>query len=85
MKIVFAFAWRERRVLLTLDRDYLDDRRFPENRNSGVVILSGGGGDDHALGFSLGIALAVVGIAQAIWENGLSLNFLTPRLGGEVG
>src|SRR5580658_685535 len=50
---VFASAWRERRILLTLDHDYQDDQRFPEHRNPGVVILSGGGGDDHALGASL--------------------------------
>lgn len=36
---VIAYAWRERRMLLTKDRDFLDNRRFPEHRNSGIVIL----------------------------------------------
>jgi len=36
---VFAAAWRERRILLTQDRDFLDDRRFPRHRNPGVVVL----------------------------------------------
>ena len=29
---VFAYAWREQRVLLTHDRDFLDDRRFPPHQ-----------------------------------------------------
>jgi predicted nuclease of predicted toxin-antitoxin system len=42
---VFAFAWRHRRILLTQDEDFWDDRRFPERRNPGVVILPGANGD----------------------------------------
>jgi len=36
---VFAAAWKEDRILLTKDHDFLDDRRFPENRNPGLIIL----------------------------------------------
>lgn len=39
---VFAAAWRERRILLTKDRDFLDDHRFPEHRNPGVIVLPDG-------------------------------------------
>jgi predicted nuclease of predicted toxin-antitoxin system len=46
---VFAFAWRERRMLWTHDRDFLDDARFPEHRNPGIVVLPGAGGDDQAM------------------------------------
>jgi predicted nuclease of predicted toxin-antitoxin system len=42
---VFAFAWRHRRILLTHDEDFWDDRRFPEHRNPGLVILDGANGD----------------------------------------
>jgi hypothetical protein len=28
------------RTLVTLDRDYLDDRRFPPDRTSGVLVMS---------------------------------------------
>src|SRR5262249_60890037 len=28
---VFAFAWKQRRILLTHDEDFLDDRLFPEH------------------------------------------------------
>ena len=42
---VLAFAWRHRRILLTHDEDFWDDRRFPEHRNPGLVILPGANGD----------------------------------------
>ena len=35
---VFAAAWREQRILMTQDRDFLDDCRFPPYRNAGVVV-----------------------------------------------
>lgn len=41
---VFAYAWKQRRILLTHDEDFWDDRRFPEHRNPGVVILPGADG-----------------------------------------
>jgi predicted nuclease of predicted toxin-antitoxin system len=43
---VFAFAWKHRRILLTHDEDFWDDRRFPEHRNPGVVILPGANGNE---------------------------------------
>ncbi len=65
---VFSFAWREKRMLLTHDRDFLDDRRFPENRNPGVVVLPGGDGDQNAMGVGIGTVLAVFGAGPSIWE-----------------
>lgn len=35
----FRMARQLRRTLFTLDRDYLDDRRFPPLESSGVVVL----------------------------------------------
>jgi predicted nuclease of predicted toxin-antitoxin system len=46
---LFSLAWKERRMLLTHDKDFWDDRRFPPDRNPGVVILPGGSGDESAL------------------------------------
>jgi len=63
---VFAAAWRERRILLTQDRNFLDDRRFPPNRNAGIVVLLGG--HDEALVSALMYALSVVGKGRARWE-----------------
>jgi len=36
----YQMAQQLSRTLVTLDRDYLDDRRFPPERTSGVVVVS---------------------------------------------
>lgn len=36
----FRLARRLRRTLITMDRDYLDDREFPPPETAGVVVLS---------------------------------------------
>src|SRR5262249_24660055 len=63
---VFAAAWSERRILLTQDRDFLDDRRFPPSRNAGIVVLLGR--HDEALVSALMYALEVVGKGRKLWE-----------------
>jgi predicted nuclease of predicted toxin-antitoxin system len=65
---LYAYAWSEKRVLLTHDRDFLDDKKFPEYCNPGVVVLPGGGGDQQALAVGLAIALRVFGTAAALWR-----------------
>src|SRR5436190_16562575 len=36
----YRLAQQLRRTLVTLDRDYLDDRRFPPEEGSGVLVIS---------------------------------------------
>lgn len=36
----YDLARQLRRTIVTLDRDYLDDRRFPPERSGGVLVLS---------------------------------------------
>ena len=36
----YRLAKQLRRTLLTLDRDYLDDRRFPPSESGGVLVVS---------------------------------------------
>jgi predicted nuclease of predicted toxin-antitoxin system len=36
----FRLARQLRRTLITLDRDYLDDRKFPPGESSGVLVLT---------------------------------------------
>jgi hypothetical protein len=36
----YRLAGQLRRTLVTLDRDYLDDRRFPPEEGSGVLVIS---------------------------------------------
>jgi predicted nuclease of predicted toxin-antitoxin system len=70
---VFAYAWRKRRMLWTHDRDFLDDNRFPEHRNPGLVVLPGGDGDQVAMRIGIGSALRVFGIAPSIWKRTKSI------------
>jgi predicted nuclease of predicted toxin-antitoxin system len=58
---VFALAWKEDRVLLTHDRDFLDDQRFPAHRNPGVVILPGASGAGEGLLRALQRVLSIIG------------------------
>jgi predicted nuclease of predicted toxin-antitoxin system len=57
---VFAYAWREHRILLTHDRGFLDDRRFPPHRNPGVVVLPGGSGPARGLVEGLRAVLSII-------------------------
>jgi predicted nuclease of predicted toxin-antitoxin system len=58
---ILAAAFREDRILLTQDRDFLDERRFPRHRNPGLVVLPGGSGNIEALIEALGGLLPIVG------------------------
>lgn len=64
---VFAYAWKKRRVLLTHDHDFLDDRDFPEHRNPGVVVLPGGAGDETALIKALYFTMLLVSQDPSAW------------------
>jgi hypothetical protein len=44
----FHLARQLRRTLITFDRDYLDDRRFPTAESGGVVVLSAPDEGRHA-------------------------------------
>ena len=65
-KEVFAAAWREQRILLTQDRDFLDDRKFPRHRNPGVVVLPPF--NEGALINALVYTLALVRQDRELWQ-----------------
>jgi predicted nuclease of predicted toxin-antitoxin system len=58
---VFAYAFRENRLLLTHDRDFLDDRRFPIHRNPGVIVFPGADGSGEPLVAALRSVIPVIG------------------------
>jgi hypothetical protein len=39
----FQLAHQLRRILVTMDRDYLDDRRFPPEESGGVIVINAPG------------------------------------------
>lgn len=65
---VFAYAWRKRRVVLTHDHDFIDDAKFPEHRNPGVIVLAGGSGDHKAMETAVGVLMNVFGHGHGLWE-----------------
>ena len=65
---VYAYAWRKKRLLLTHDRGFLDDSKFPENRNPGVVILPGGSGEMEPFWDALHQTMELVGRNPQEWH-----------------
>lgn len=58
---VLAFAWKEQRILLTYDFDFLDDSRFPFNRNPGLVVLPRATDSRFGLADAINGVLALIG------------------------
>jgi predicted nuclease of predicted toxin-antitoxin system len=58
---VLAFAWEEQRILLTHDFEFLDDSRFPFQRNPGLVVLPGGTDSTVGLADAINAVLALIG------------------------
>lgn len=56
-----TFSYKTKRVILTHDTDFLDDKRFPPNRIYSIIVLPGGAGDLRALAKALNGALSIVG------------------------
>ncbi|MEZ5286158.1 MAG: DUF5615 family PIN-like protein [Vicinamibacterales bacterium] len=55
----YRLARQLRRTLVTLDRDYLDDRRFPPQQGAGVLVIAA----PHARGFE---------VPSPVWTPGCS-------------
>ena len=65
---IFAAARRADRILLTHDRDFLNDRRFSPQLNPGLVVLPGGDGDRRAIVNALDELLAIIGETRELWR-----------------
>jgi predicted nuclease of predicted toxin-antitoxin system len=67
---VFAAARREDRILLTHDRDFLNDRVFRPDLNPGLVVLRPGaeGHQNRLLLRALGGAVSVVGAFREVFR-----------------
>jgi len=76
---VFAAAWKDKRVLITHDGDFLDNHRFPPHRNPGVVLIRPGseGHDNQGLVRCLAKA-TLLGGKNAAWFRGKKLDLFLP-------
>jgi len=58
---VYAFAWHDDRIILTHDKDFLNDRRSPFHRNPGVIVLPGATRETPGLVDAIFRVLRIVG------------------------
>ena len=65
---VLQYAWKKKRILLTHDRDFLDDRLFPEQSNPGVIVLPGGSGAQLPLLRAVFSALPIMSRRPELWR-----------------
>ena len=56
------------RMILTHDHGYLNDRRFPPNRNPGVIILPKEHPDSEDFLVALDAALVTIGVDRDFWR-----------------
>jgi predicted nuclease of predicted toxin-antitoxin system len=66
---IFAFACKEKRILLTHDHHFLDDRRFPYYRNTGVVVMPGGDGKGESLARAITNVIKLLGNYRNLFPN----------------
>ena len=66
---VYAYAWREKRLLLTHDDDFMNDREFPFHRNPGIVVLPGKEGEFEPLSQAVRSMLNIFGTHGRIFPN----------------
>src|SRR5262245_10883175 len=65
---VFAYGWREDRIILTCDTDFLHNRRFPPQRNPGVVVLPLAPDGQRTLSLAVGWVAHIVGHSRELWR-----------------
>lgn len=64
---IFGLAYKENRVLVTQDKDFLDDRRFPIQRNPGLAVLPAYSQNEDAFVTAFGHLLAIHGDSHELW------------------
>lgn len=66
---VFAYGWRESRVILTHDHDFMNDREFPFHRNPGVIELPGASGPPIGLQEAVVTLLNILGHTRKLFQH----------------
>jgi len=66
---VFGRGWREDRVILTHDHDFMNDHEFPFNRNPGIIEMPGASGPPIGLREAVVTVLNVFGHVRRRFEH----------------
>ncbi len=64
-----SYARKHKRLLLTNDQDFMDDREFPFHRNSGVIVPPGTEGEQEPLAHVVRTRLSIFGTHTGISPN----------------
>lgn len=64
---VLAEAWRQDRILLTHDPDFLNERLHPPEKNPGVVVMPGGSGNLERHLRTIGLMLKLMKPYRGLW------------------
>jgi predicted nuclease of predicted toxin-antitoxin system len=76
-RAVFSYAWESKRVLLTHDRDFLNNNIFPHYRNAGVIVFVVGasGKDDERLLYAFSFMQILLKAGGAAYMRGNKIVF----------
>jgi len=77
-KEVFDLARKENRILITQDRDFLNDRLFPIQNSPGIAVLPAYSENIDAFVAAFGHLLTIHGKSHALWREE-KLSFLVMR------
>jgi predicted nuclease of predicted toxin-antitoxin system len=66
---IFAAAWREDRMVITNDHDFQDDRRFPEHRNPGIIVLPDAPIESQTFLNALRTVLSIIGPLRELYRH----------------
>ncbi|HAU0250447.1 DUF5615 family PIN-like protein [Legionella pneumophila serogroup 1] len=77
-KDIYRYAFKNNRIILTHDTDFLNDKQFPFYCNPGVIVFPGGDGNDKVLERSIADMLIVVAPFGEIYK-GAKIIFYADR------
>ena len=77
---VFAEAWRDDRVVVTHDPDFLDNRQFPPHRNPGVVLIRPGSSGRADTGLQVCLIKLLMFAEHATWFHGKKLDYSSEEM-----
>ncbi|MBW2739898.1 MAG: DUF5615 family PIN-like protein [Deltaproteobacteria bacterium] len=66
-KEIFGLARKENRVLVTQDKDFLNDKRFPIQRNPGLAVLPAYSENEDGFVTAFGHLLTIHGDSHELW------------------
>jgi predicted nuclease of predicted toxin-antitoxin system len=76
---VFLVAWKDRRVLVTCNPEFLDNHRFPPTANPGVIVLEGDSNRNDERVVRCVVRALRLSANEAAWFEGKKLDFSSTK------